>query len=682
MDLNIRLLCVGAFLLAEYFGLASGVTHECVPGRYQNPIVWVKPEHPVVLRSPPNFRVLAADVLSCKWEVRPEWGTKLVMKVNEKDIDYDCNANKLSIKSEKGTFDFESECGNDTLPSLAESVMDEGPIIVDFQSSNNDQGKVEFSLTFESWNAPEKDDSYSDTVNNCPEGACCKGEDCCVLGVNPAKPINLGESIQDVEIENIRNRDKELASWYPTSYNWQSLLKDYYMAPGNTDSMDCTVKLVAQKGFQISINFKKMDMLEGTAGGCGEDYVHIYENVDTTTFGVFGKTGLKFCGQHLPNAPAPSIFVSSKNEIYVKYRTDEKKKKRGMGFEMKVTAVNPLVTPMIFSHKYGETTCWDQCKATIVSTVAPPTPTPTEPEKCKPLFNKIYISNATNPHPQVSGATVNFVLKSDSSAAEFSDISDTNGLVRFSEDPTVQPHLESGKTYSVNIEREGFLYKTVNIHLHCEPLKDDELCPQCYFSELVPQPTPTQEITSPKAESSTSGTGTPPTGKPGKTTPGAPGEKSTKKGKTTEAVQKPSTEKTGESTEKPTKRPGEKTPVSGTSEATKPQEASTKGIATTPQPVYPPTTTSIYRKEKYPKCGDKDFVNPQNQAICDCTEDKCDQEKKRETGKCEPCIDIPLVELITTTSTIPPPTTSCVGDNCTTPQSTAPTPLQHLVLQK
>lgn len=341
---------------------------------------------------------------------------------------------------------------------------------------------------------------------------------------------------------------------------------------------------------------------------------------------------------------------------------------------------------MTFSHKYGEKTCWDQCEATKpkdpTTTPAPTTP----PPSCKPLFSKIFISNATSPHPYVPGADINVALKSTSNMNEFSKITDSNGLVRFTEDPTKQPSLVSGQTYTVQIAKKGFLEKTVNVHLHCEPREYNELCPKCYFTELVKRTTIAPAITTLKAESTTSGKeakkGNGTTEQPGAKT--QPPVKPTKKlrGTTTETEAKETTKGRGNGkettqggkqtqpgTEAPTKAPTEAPTKTGQKTTTKTFQYK---VGTTQRAVVQ-TTTSIYKREKYPKCGDKDFVNPGNQLICDCSEDKCDQAKKLISGKCEPCIDIPLIEVITTT-TIPGTTTTCEGPNCTTPPSTTPPP--------
>ena len=50
--------------------------------------------------------------MSCIWEIKAEYGTKLFMEVNKKDVDYACNANRLTIKSKEGTMDYKSSKQN------------------------------------------------------------------------------------------------------------------------------------------------------------------------------------------------------------------------------------------------------------------------------------------------------------------------------------------------------------------------------------------------------------------------------------------------------------------------------------------------------------------------------------------------------------------------------------------
>ena len=63
------------------------------------------------------------------------------------------------------------------------------------------------------------------------------------------------------------------------------------MAPSSLPNMDCTVKLRAPPGFQVAVNFMVMDMLEGTDGGCTEDFVNLFEDVEKNTITTFGLLG-------------------------------------------------------------------------------------------------------------------------------------------------------------------------------------------------------------------------------------------------------------------------------------------------------------------------------------------------------------------------------------------------------
>ena len=85
------------------------------------------------------------------------------------------------------------------------------------------------------------------------------------------------------------------------------------------------------------VNFLDMDLQQDESGTCRKDYVKLIDNTPST-FGPIGgrrfliksflfsnsnfivetifkgSSGLKFCGQHLPNHPAPSVFVSGSTE--------------------------------------------------------------------------------------------------------------------------------------------------------------------------------------------------------------------------------------------------------------------------------------------------------------------------------------------------------------------------------
>ena len=60
--------------------------------------------------------------------------------------------------------------------------------------------------------------------------------------------------------------------------------------------------------------------------------------------GAVGPEGSTFCGELLPNYPAPSVISSSRENLVLQYVTDVSNIQRGRGFSAMASAVNPLCT--------------------------------------------------------------------------------------------------------------------------------------------------------------------------------------------------------------------------------------------------------------------------------------------------------------------------------------------------
>ena len=66
---------------------------------------------------------------------------------------------------------------------------------------------------------------------------------------------------------------------------------------------------MAPEGSRVSVNFLDMDMRRDHLHTCLYDHVLVQDTVPSAS-SALGMDGLKVCGQHLPNYPGPSVFVS------------------------------------------------------------------------------------------------------------------------------------------------------------------------------------------------------------------------------------------------------------------------------------------------------------------------------------------------------------------------------------
>lgn len=137
------------------------------------------------------------------------------------------------------------------------------------------------------------DNEKLEKKRRCPDGPCCTGEDCCTI------PVFMSTNTAEKEeiFQDIERRHQEQSAADRKKKNFRDSISNGYLAipDGDKDSKTCIVKLVTSPGFQIAVDFKKMDMLESTDGGCTEDYVKIWEKENENnkrTFGVFGNFSL------------------------------------------------------------------------------------------------------------------------------------------------------------------------------------------------------------------------------------------------------------------------------------------------------------------------------------------------------------------------------------------------------
>ena len=127
--------------------------------------------------------------LDCSWDISALNGAKVKVKVIEAVFNEGCFDNTLTLLDDTPQHrnsslkypGLSAQCGQSSLPPISESLISDGVVSVKFHSLNNNHGSTMFKLLLE---ATSPDSCPSNTIDdNCPQGPCCQGEDCCVYHV-------------------------------------------------------------------------------------------------------------------------------------------------------------------------------------------------------------------------------------------------------------------------------------------------------------------------------------------------------------------------------------------------------------------------------------------------------------------------------------------------------------------
>ena len=317
--------------------------------------------------------------------------------------------------------------------------------------SKGTSGTAKFKIVVEA-TEPDCDalESQPSPYELCPYGPCCSGEECCV--------VSLGEYSQLIKSPN---------------YPYDS---------GRNKS--CAWTLQAPEGWLVALNFYDMQMRQDTGSQCNNDYVMI-SDPQNSAHSVFEPSGTKFCGELLPNYPAPSVFTSARNKMVLNYTTDTSNINRGRGFSAVATAINPLCTAMSYQHRYDDNTCDATCSPHAYPT-SPPEPV------CYPVTMTVFIIEANSTIP-IKGATV--------------DIETVSNGIELSENPywtapaqvdvtrytnldgaIVQEVTETG-SYSIIVSADDYFPHTVQVNITCQDVDYCGDCEPTVIIELEPVPT-------------------------------------------------------------------------------------------------------------------------------------------------------------------------------------------------
>ena len=399
--------------------------------------------------------------LDCEWVVSARFGTQVKITVVQADMGEDCELDSLQVYDSGSDVlaypGLTSQCGEDEFPPSYEKIVSDGPVTVKFESKGT-SGTAKFKIVVEAT------EPHCDAVSEqpgefdlCPAGPCCDGEDCCV--------VSLGS--------------------YPVQINSPNYPSD------SGRNLTCSWKLSAPEGFLVSLNFEDIQMRQDSGSQCNNDFIKI-SDPHHSAHGTVGPDGTSFCGELLPNYPAPSVISSSRESLILQYVTDVSNIQRGRGFSSVATAVNPLCTSISYVHKYDDNVCEATCEPHAYPT-SPPEP------HCYPVPLTIYIIEANSSSP-INGATVDIFTISDGVELEDNpywvapaqvDVTRYTNL----DGEILQEVTETG-SYSVIVTAEDYFPHTVQINITCE---DVDYCGDCYpmaVIELEPVPVvPCPDIT-------------------------------------------------------------------------------------------------------------------------------------------------------------------------------------------
>ena len=172
--------------------------------------------------------------------------------------------------------------------------------------------------------------------------------------------------------------------------------------------------------------------------------------------------------------------------MVIKYQTDISNVARGRGFAAVATAINPLCTPISYSHIYDDNVCEATCMPHVF-----PTPPP-EPH-CYPVEMTTFVIEANTTIP-ITGATIE--IETLSNGVELADnpywVAPAQVRVtRFTnlDGTAVQDVTETG-AYLLRVTAEGYFPHTIEVNITCD---DVEYCGDCRpeaVIELEPVPVP------------------------------------------------------------------------------------------------------------------------------------------------------------------------------------------------
>ena len=361
----------------------------------------------------------------------------------------DCLSNSLEVFDAGSTGDIlafpglKAQCGVNQFPPSYDPVVSDGPVTVRFTSRGLD-GSAKFKVVVEA--TQPVCDGFSDQpppASTCPSGPCCEGEGCCIIA--------LGTSEETISSPN-----------YPAD---------------SGRNLSCSWTLAAPEGYNVALNFLDMDMRQDAAESCLNDFVNVADP-QTSAHGGLSPQGTSFCGELVPNFPAPSLFTSSGNGMVVKYQTDVSNINRGRGFSAVASAINPLCTPISYSHKYDDNVCEASCSPHVFPT-SPPEP------HCYPVDLTTFVIEANTSFP-ISGASIE--IESLSNGVELANnpywVAPAQiRVTRFTnlDGSAVQDVTETG-TYLLRVSADGFFPHTVEVNITCD---DVEYCGDCHPEAII-----------------------------------------------------------------------------------------------------------------------------------------------------------------------------------------------------
>ena len=365
----------------------------------------------------------------------------------------DCELDSLTVyDTSSGLLEYpglSSQCGDNEFPASYDKVISDGPVTVKFESQGT-SGTSKFKIVVEA-TEPDCDalESQPSPYELCPNGPCCSGDDCCI--------VSLGEYSELITSPN-----------YPDD---------------SGRNLSCAWTLQAPEGYMVSLNFLDMQMRQDTGSLCDNDYVKIADP-SNSAHSIFSSEGTSFCGELLPNYPAPSVFTSSHEKLVLEYVTDVSNINRGRGFSAVASAINPLCTSISYHHKYDDNVCEATCDPHVYPT-SPPEPV------CYPVELTVFIIEANTTIP-ISGATVDIYTISNGIELEENpywvapaqvDVTRYTNL-----DGSITQEVTETGSYSIIVSDEDYFAHTVTVNITCE---DVEYCGDCKpiaIIELEPVP--------------------------------------------------------------------------------------------------------------------------------------------------------------------------------------------------
>ena len=231
------------------------------------------------------------------------------------------------------------------------------------------------------------------------------------------------------------------------------------------------------------MNFQDIQMRQDTGSECNNDYVKLADP-HTSAHSVFDPSGTKFCGELLPNYPAPSVFTSSREKLVLSYVTDVSNIKRGRGFSAVASAVNPLCTSISYNHRYDDNVCEATCDAHAYPT-SPPEPV------CYPVDLTVFIIEANSTIP-ISGAVVD--IYTISNGVELEDniywVAPAQvDVTRYTNvDGAAEQEVTETGSYSIVVSADGYFPHAVEVNITCEDVDYCGDCKPIAIIELEPAP--------------------------------------------------------------------------------------------------------------------------------------------------------------------------------------------------